>query len=64
MTVTHCFVPSFSEKKALTVVPGVYTTYEIPLTDFGNNPADIAELVLQNYGTANITVYVDEVGFY
>ncbi len=56
--------PTDAQKKVLTLVPGKYTTYEIPLSDFTNNPAKINELVIQNYGTAGMTIYIDEIGFY
>src|SRR5829696_7246518 len=56
--------PTDAQTKILTLVPGTYTTYEIPLTAFTNNPAKINELVIKNYGTANIVIYVDEIGFY
>lgn len=56
--------PTDAQKKVLTLVPGKYTTFEIPLSDFKNNPAKINEFVIQNYGTANMTIYVDEIGFY
>ncbi len=56
--------PTDAQKKVLTLVPGKYTTYEIPLSDFTNNPAKINEFVIQNYGTAGLTVYIDEIGFY
>ena len=56
--------PTDAQKVKLTLVPGTYTTYEIPLSSFTNNPPNINEFVIQNYGTANITIYVDEVGFY
>lgn len=52
-----------STKKELILAAGAYTTYEISLSDLGN-PTDIAELNLQNFGTANITVYVDDYGFF
>lgn len=56
--------PTDAQKVKLTLVPGRYTTFEIPLSSFTNNPAKINEFVIQNYGTANMTIYVDEVGFY
>ena len=55
--------PTDAQKKPLTLVPGVYTTYEILLSDFTNNPAKVNEFVIQNYGTANITVYIDDISF-
>jgi hypothetical protein len=55
--------PTDAQKKKLTLVPGAYTTFEIPLTDFSNNPAKINEFVIQNYGTAGITIYIDEISF-
>jgi len=55
--------PTDAQSKILTIVPGVYTTYEIPLSDFSNNPAKINEFVIKNYGTANITIYVDDIIF-
>jgi|GEM_PF-1077312 len=48
-----------SDVKELVLTPGQYTDYIIPLSDL-NNPADIAELILKNYGTNNITIYVDD----
>lgn len=56
--------PTDAQKKVLTLVPGKYTTFEIPLSDFKNNPAKIVELVIQNYGTAGLTIYIDDIGFY
>ena len=56
--------PTDAQKVALTIVPGTYKTYEIPLSAFTNNPPNINEFVIQNYGTANITIYIDEIGFY
>jgi hypothetical protein len=44
----------------LTLVGGAYTTFEVTKAQL-DNPADISEFVLQNWGTANITVYVDDV---
>lgn len=55
--------PSDAQKRALTLVPGSYTTYEIPLSAFSNNPAKVNEFVIQNYGTANITIYIDDIWF-
>jgi hypothetical protein len=46
----------------LTLVPGAYTTYTINLNDFGTL-TDVNELVIQNQGTANITVYMDNIWF-
>lgn len=56
--------PRDQDKKVLTLVPGKYTTYEIPLSDFTNNPAKINEFVIQNFGTNGLTIYIDEIGFY
>jgi hypothetical protein len=55
--------PTDAQKVKLTLVPGAYNSYQIPLSNFGNNPANINELVIQNYGTANLTIYVDDIGF-
>lgn len=55
--------PTDAQSKILTLVPGVFTTYEIPLSDFSNNPAKVNEFVIKNYGTANITIYVDDILF-
>jgi hypothetical protein len=44
----------------LTLVGGAYTTFEVTKAQLGNL-SDISEFVLQNWGTANITVYVDDV---
>jgi len=55
--------PTDAQKKKLTLVPGTFTTFEIPLSDFSNNPAKINEFVIQNYGTANITIYIDDIIF-
>ncbi len=55
--------PTDAQTKILTIVPGVYTTYDIPLSDFSNNPAKINEFVIKNYGTANMTVYIDDITF-
>lgn len=52
-----------STGKELTLVPGAYTTYEIPLSDLGD-PANINELVIKNNNSTSITVYIDEVGLY
>jgi hypothetical protein len=49
--------------KILALKPGVYTTFEIPLSQLGN-PTDISELVMKNQGTANMTIYVDNYGLY
>ena len=56
--------PSDGQKVKLTLVPGKYTTYEIPLSAFTNNPAKINEFVIQNYGTTGLTIFIDEIGFY
>jgi hypothetical protein len=56
--------PANEQKKVLRLRPGQWTTYEIPLSDFTNNPAKINEFVIQNYGTASLTIYIDEVGFF
>lgn len=55
--------PSDAQKVKLTLVPGTYTTFEIPLSDFSNNPAKINEFVIQNYGTSNLTIYIDDIIF-
>lgn len=55
--------PSDAQTKIVTLVPGAYTTFDIQLSDFSNNPAKINELVIKNYGTANITIYVDDITF-
>jgi hypothetical protein len=55
--------PADAQKKKLTLVPGAYTVFEIPLTNFSNNPAKINEFVIQNYGTAGITIYIDDISF-
>lgn len=55
--------PTDAETKILTIVPGVYTTYDILLSDFSNNPAKINEFVIKNYGTANMTIYIDDITF-
>ena len=47
----------------ITLTPGVYTDYTIPLKDLGN-PATITEFVLQSLGNAVPSViYVDDIGF-
>jgi hypothetical protein len=55
--------PTDAQTKILTIVPGVYTTYDIPLSDFSNNPAKINEFVIKNYGTVNMTIYIDDITF-
>jgi len=55
--------PTDAQKKKLTLVPGTYTTFEIPLSDFTNNPAKINEFVITNYGTPNLTIYIDDIIF-
>lgn len=55
--------PTDAQKVKLTLVPGSYTTYTIPLTSFSNNPAKVTEFVIQNYGTAGMTVYIDDISF-
>jgi hypothetical protein len=55
--------PTDAQKVKLTLVPGSYNSYQIPLSAFSNNPANINEFVIQNYGTANLTIYVDDIGF-
>lgn len=55
--------PTDAQKVKLTLVPGTYTTFEIPLSDFSNNPAKINEFVIQNYGTPNLTIYIDDIIF-
>jgi len=55
--------PTDAQKKAITIVPGAYTTFEINLSDFSNNPAKVNEFVIQNYGTANATFYIDDISF-
>jgi len=56
--------PTDAQKKILTLIPGTYSSFTIPLSDFGNNPVDVNELVIQNYGTVDISIYVDDIGFY
>jgi hypothetical protein len=56
-------MPGDPPKKELVLVPGAYTTYDIKLSDLGN-PESVNELVLQNFGTANITIFVDDLGFF
>jgi hypothetical protein len=51
-----------STGKQLTIVPGAWTTFIINLADFGTL-TDVNELVIQNYGTANMTAYVDDIWF-
>jgi hypothetical protein len=55
--------PTDAQKVRLTLVPGSYNSYQIPLSAFGNNPANINEFVIQNFGTANMTIYIDDIGF-
>lgn len=55
--------PTDAQKVKLVLVPGTYNSYQIPLSSFSNNPANINEFVIQNYGTANLTIYVDDIGF-
>jgi hypothetical protein len=43
--------------------PNTYKTFDIPLSQFGS-PANINELVIQNAGTANATIYVDDIGLF
>ena len=47
----------------ITLTPGTYTDYTIPLKDLGN-PTVITEFVLQSLGNAVPSViYVDDIGF-
>ena len=55
--------PTDAQKVKLVLVPGTYTSYQIPLSAFSNNPANINEFVIQNYGTEKLTIYVDDIGF-
>jgi hypothetical protein len=55
--------PTDAQTKIVTLVPGAYTTFEIPLSAFSNNPAKVNEFVIKNYGTANATIYVDDIWF-
>jgi hypothetical protein len=43
--------------------PNTYKTFEVPMTQFGN-PANINELVIQNWGTNPATFYVDDIGLF
>jgi hypothetical protein len=43
--------------------PNTYKTFTIPLSEFGN-PANINEFVIQNWGTAGATFYLDDIGLY
>jgi hypothetical protein len=55
--------PTEAQKRPIAIVPGAYTTFEINLSDFSNNPARVNEFVIQNYGTANATFYIDDISF-
>ncbi len=54
------------EDKKVTVAlgaPNTYKTFDIPLTQFGS-PANINELVIQNWGANPATYYVDDIGLF
>lgn len=54
---------SYSTAVLVTLTPGAYTDYIIPLSQLGN-PSSITEIVLQNYGVSPpCTIYVDNLGF-
>ena len=48
-------------KVEMVLSEGSYTTYVIPLGDLGN-PPNISEFNFQNWGTAPMTIYVDDLG--
>ncbi|HYC86602.1 MAG TPA: IPT/TIG domain-containing protein [Chryseosolibacter sp.] len=49
-----------STKVELTLAADAYTSFEVTKAQLGN-PADINEFVIQNWGTANITIYIDDI---
>lgn len=51
---------TFGPTPLLDVVEGQYTTFEIVLSDIGS-PSDINEIVLQDVGTENNVIYVDDI---
>jgi len=53
----------YSNAVPVTLTPGAYTTYTIPLSQLGN-PTTITEIVLQGLGVAvPSTIYVADIGF-
>ncbi|RYE36805.1 MAG: hypothetical protein EOP42_02020 [Sphingobacteriaceae bacterium] len=54
---------SYGSAFAITLTPGAYTDYTIPLSSLGN-PTEIKEIVIQGLGVAvPSTIYVDDIGF-
>jgi hypothetical protein len=52
-----------SAEVLLTVKPGAYTDFIVPLSSLGS-PTTIKEIVIQNYGVGEpCTIYVDNIGF-
>jgi hypothetical protein len=49
-------------EKTLTLKGGTFTTFQIPLSELGN-PASISDIVIQNQGTAELVMYIDDFGF-
>ena len=53
----------YSDAKPVTLTPGAYTTYTIPLSQLGN-PATLTEVTFQGLGVAvPSTIYVADIGF-
>jgi len=54
---------AYSNAVQVTLTPGAYSDYIIPLSQLGN-PSTINEIVIQNYGVSPpCTIYVDNIGF-
>jgi hypothetical protein len=54
---------NYSNAVQVTLTPGVYTTYTIPLSQLGN-PTTLSEIVFQGLGvTVPSTIYVADIGF-
>jgi hypothetical protein len=47
-------------KVLLSLVAGQWTTFEVPVSDLGNL-ANISEFVVQNNGTLNMVIYIDNI---
>jgi len=53
---------NYNNPSAVTIVPGVYTDFTVPLSSLGN-PTTISELVIQCLNGNGTVVYVDDIGF-
>ena len=53
---------NYNSPSAVTIVPGVYTDFTVPLSSVGS-PTTITELVIQCLNGNGTVVYIDDIGF-